>query len=98
MRPLELISLVFIGISIYLLIYKKDEKNFLPALVFSILLIIFQYYFEGFRWQLNFALFLLPFLYFQYKLSFHRFLFLKILTSIKAQINPHPKSAPARVD
>jgi len=82
MRPLELISLVFIGISIYLLIYKKDEKNFLPALFFSILLIIFQYYFEGFRWQLNFALFLLPFLYFQYKLSFHRFLFFKILTSI----------------
>ena len=82
MRPFELISLVLIGISIYLLIFRKDEKNFLLALFVAIIFTIFQYYIEGFRWQLNFALFLLPFLYLQYKLSFHHFLFSKILTSI----------------
>jgi pimeloyl-ACP methyl ester carboxylesterase len=82
MRPLEVISIVLIGISIYLLIFKKDEKNFLPILFFAILLTILQYYFEGFRWQLNFALFLLPFLYIQYRFSLYNFLFLKILTGV----------------
>lgn len=82
MRPLEVISLVLIGISIYLLIFKKDEKKFLPILFIAILLTLLQYYVEGFRWQLNIALFLLPFLYIQYRFLLYRFLFLKILTSI----------------
>lgn len=82
MRPLELISLVLIGISIYLLIFKKDEKNFLPALFAAIIFIIFQYYLEGFRWQLNLALFLLPSLYLQYRFSWYKFIFFKTLTVI----------------
>lgn len=82
MRPLELISLVLIGISIYLLIFKKDEKNFLPALFAAIIFTIFQYYLEGFRWQLNLALFLLPSLYLQYRFSWYQLIFLKTLTVV----------------
>jgi pimeloyl-ACP methyl ester carboxylesterase len=80
MRPLETISLLLIGASIYLLIFKKDERKFLASLFFSILCVILQYYIEGFRWQLNFALFIMPFIYLRFKLFDNRSVVLNTIT------------------
>ena len=82
MRPLETISLLLIGASIYLLIFKKDEKKFLFTFFFSILGVIVQYYIEGFRWQLNLALFILPFIYIRFKFFNRKNIVLNTITLI----------------
>ena len=82
MRPLETISLLLIGASIYLLIFKKDEKKFLATLFFSILGVISQYYVEGIRWQFNLAIFILPFIYLRFKLFSRKNIALNTITII----------------
>jgi uncharacterized membrane protein YjjP (DUF1212 family) len=82
MRPLETISLFLIGVSIYLLIFKKDEKKFLATLFFSIFGVILQYYIEGFRWQFNLALFILPFIYLRVKFFKQKNIVLNTITII----------------
>ena len=83
MRPLEIFSIISIGVTVYLLLFKKKENIFLSSLFFSIILTILQYFLEGARWQFNFAIFLLPVIYFRFKiLNFSRNLLFDVFISL----------------
>lgn len=69
MRPLETLSLLLIGSTIYLLVFKKNKDLSLFNLFIAIISIIVYHFFEGIRWQLNFAIFILPLLYIRLKIS-----------------------------
>ena len=63
MRPLEILSLSFLLLTVLFLFFKRERFLFLLFLFFTIIMAIAQYFIEGFRWQLAFYIYLLPAVY-----------------------------------
>ena len=63
MRPLEILSLALLLITIIFLFFRKERTFFLLMLFSTIGTTIAQYFIEGFRWQLNLYIYLLPVVY-----------------------------------
>ena len=60
MRPLEILTIIFITGSITALITHKERKIYLYLLFATIVAILLQHFYEGNRWQFAFAIYLLP--------------------------------------
>ena len=63
MRPLEILSLALLLVTIIFLFFRKERTFFLIMLFSTIGTTIAQYFIEGFRWQLNLYIYLLPTVY-----------------------------------
>ena len=63
MRPLETLSISLLLITFLFFLFDKERTIFLVLLFLTIVVVIIQYFSEGFRWQCYPYIYLLPTMY-----------------------------------
>ena len=69
MRPFEILTLLFLTISMIKLLFYHNQRSFLYFLFGSIIATIIQYFLDGIRWQFLPTIYLFPAMFLLYKLN-----------------------------